>query len=322
MFQTNSKTHGFLMRYGAIAATAALIVSAGGWIFSRPLPSSIPSMPPSMPGAGPCRSCAALQRVPPHAAPAAPAQPAPARSATVAHSTTTAPTPAVALGPVMLPAQPAPAGLRRGFALRAIASSPTPAVYGDQPVWTALASETEAAATGSWSTAIPAALRSIAPSSGLVQTQLTASIRVATAGAHVLILSVSGGPAKAALTIDGQAIPLAQITRTCSAFTGCPQNPSTGAGSVMLAAGLHVLTLTATTAVGDEAATLDVYMRGPTAAMPVAIVPWAVPAGTGGSTAAVPEMAPTTPHCWRPSKSPSPAGATSLPPCATAGVAP
>ena len=203
---------------------------------------------------------------------------APARPATIARATS-APSTAVALGPVMLPAQPAPAGLHQGYAQRSIASSPAPATYGDQPIWTQLAATVEPSATGSWSTAIPAALRAIAPSSGLVQTQITAYVRVATAGAHTLILSVSGGPAKAALAIDGQAAPLAQIARACNAFSGCPQANTTGAGSVTLAAGLHVLTVSAQDAVGDPAATLDVYMRGPGAAMPTAIQPMAVPAG-------------------------------------------
>ena len=224
----------------------------------------------------------AAKPLPTHVAPVHPAPTAPAHPATVAHATTTAPAPvAAALGPVEveLPAQPAPAGLRQGFALRAIATSPAPAAYGDQPIWTPLAATTEPAQTGSWSTAIPAALRAIGPSAGLVQTQLTAYVRIATAGPHVLILSVSGGPAKAALTVDGQAAPLAQITRTCSAFTGCPQNPSTAAGSVNLAVGVHVVTVTAQTAAGDPPATMDVYVRGPGAAMPVAIAPWAVPAG-------------------------------------------
>ena len=230
----------------------------------------------------------AAKSAPTHAAPARPAPTAPAHPVTVAHATTApAPTPAVALGPVMLPAQPSPQGLRQGYAVRAIASAPVPVTYGDQPQWTPLASEVEPAPTGSWSTAVPQALRSIAPSTGLVQTTITADIRIATADAHVFILSVSGGPAKASLTVDGQAVPLALITRVCSAFTGCPQDPTTGAGSATLAQGLHVLTVTAQTsvgAVGDPAATLDIYMRGPSAAMPTAIQPWAVPAGTGGST--------------------------------------
>ena len=246
----NSHTHNFLLHYGAIAGGVILLVSAAGWIFSRPLP-PLPATHPA---------------------------PAPAHPATIARATS-APTPAVALGPVMLPAQPAPQGLRQGFAQRAIASSPTPAAYGDLPVWTALAATTEPSATGSWSTTIPAVLRAIAPSAGLMRTRLTAYVRVANAGAHVFILSVGGGPAKAALTVDGQAVPLAQIARACAAFTGCPQNPSTGAGSVNLAVGVHVVTITATTAVGDQAATLDVYERGPGSAMPTAIVPWAVPAG-------------------------------------------
>ncbi len=255
-----SHTHNFLLHYGSIAAAGVLIMAAIGWVFSG---SHEPPLPATYPA-------------PAHVAPVHPA--APARPATVARATS-APTPAVALGSVMLPAQPAPAGLRQGYAQRAIASSPAPATFGDQPQWTALATTVEPSATGSWSTSIPAALRAIAPSSGLTQTTLTAYVRVAHAGAHVLILSVSGGPTKAALVIDGQAAPLAQIARTCSAFGGCPQAPTTSAGSVALATGMHVLTLTTQTAVGDAPATLDIYMRGPGSAMPTAIVPWAVPAG-------------------------------------------
>jgi|GEM_PF-3467631 hypothetical protein len=265
----NSHTHNFLLHYGAIAAGGVLLMAAIGWVFSShqvPLPAAHPA----------------------HAAPAAQAHAAPTHPATVARTTTTAvaPTPAVAPGPVMLPAQPSPAGLRQGYAVRAIASSPAPATYGDQPVWTQLAAAAEPSATGSWSTSIPASLRAIAPSAGLVQTQLTAYVRVLNSGQHVLILSVSGGPAKAALTIDGQAAPLALLARTCGVFTGCPQAPTTSAGSVTLAVGLHVLIVTTQTSVGDQAANLDIYMRGPGAAMPMAIVPWAVPAAAGATTTA------------------------------------
>lgn len=301
----NSHTHNFLLHYGGIAAGAVLLMAAIGWVFSShqvPLPAAHPA--------------------PAHAAPAAPAHAAPTHPATVARTTTTAvaPTPAVALGPVELPAQPSPAGLRQGYAVRAIASSPAPATYGDQPVWTQLAAAAEPSATGSWSTSIPASLRAIAPSAGLVQTQLTAYVRVLNSGQHVLILSVSGGPAKAALTIDGQAAPLASVARTCSAFGGCPQNPTTSAGSVTLAVGLHVLTLTAQTSVGDQAATMDAYMRGPGAAMPVAIVPWASPAGVAGTTTAAATPQKGAPSCWRPGM--PLAEATRLPPCAQPGGAP
>lgn len=298
----NSHTHNFLLHYGGIAAVAVLLMAAIGTVFS--------SHQPPLPAAKPASARAVVVS-------AHPAPTTPAHSATTA----TAPMPAVALGPVELPAQPAPAGLRQGFALRAIASSPLPATYGDQPQWTALATVAEPSATGSWSTGVPQALRSIAPSSGLIQTTITGYIRIAHDGPHVLILSVSGGPAKAELTIDGQAAQLASVVRTCSAFTGCPQNPSTSAGSVNLAVGLHVWTLTAQASVGDAPAMMDIYMRGPGDSMPVAVTPWAVSAGAGGSATTPAPKAPT-PHCWRPSKTPSPAGATSLPPCATAGVAP
>ena len=256
----NSHTHNFLLRYGGIAAAAVFGVAAVSAFLSSPTPPPLPAT---------------------HPAPARVA--APVHPAAIARATS-APTPAVALGPVMLPAQPVPQGLRQGFALRAIASSPLPATYGDQPIWTQLAATVEPSATGSWSTSIPTALRAIAPSAGLVRTRLTAYVRVANAGPHVLILSVSGGPAKAALTVDGQAAPLAQSVRACNAFSGCPQAPTTGAGSATLAAGLHVLTLTAQDAVGDPPATLDVYARGPSASLPEAIVPLAVPAGTSGNT--------------------------------------
>lgn len=294
-----SHSHNFLLHYGGIAAGAILIVSAAGWIFSRPLP--------QLPATHPAPAHVAQT----HAAPTHPAS--------IAHATTAVvPTPA-ALGPVELPAQPAPAGLRQGYALRAIASSPTPAVYGDTPQWTPLATAAEPAPIGSWSTAVPAALRAIAPSAGLVQTRLTAYVHVQNSGAHVFILSVSGGPAKAALTIDGQAAPLAAVTRTCGVFTGCSQNATTSAGSATLAKGLHVLVLTAQTAVGDQAATLDVYERGPTAAMPTAIQPWGVPAGAAGTTTAAATPQKGAP-CWRPSM--PLAEVTSLPPCAQPGGAP
>lgn len=263
MFNTNSKTHGFMMRYGGVAAVVVLGIAGFAWV----------SHPPALaPEPQPAPKPAAVHTAQAHTA-------APAHPATIAPATS-APAPTVALGPVMLPAQPAPAGVARGYAQRAIASSPAPAVYGDRPQWTPLATAAEPAPTGSWSTAVPAALRAIGPSTGLVQTQITAYIRVQQAGAHTLVLSANSGPVRASLTIDGQAQPLAIIARTCSAFTGCPATPTTSAGSVALAAGLHQILVTAQTAVGDAPAVLDVYARGPGASMPVAITPWAVHATT------------------------------------------
>lgn len=264
-----SHTHNFLLHYGGGAALVVFGVAIVGAFLSEPTPPPLPAAHPA-----PARVVA-------------PVHPA----ATIAHATTV-PAPAVALGPFMLPAQPAPTGLRQGYATRAVASSPLPATYGDQPQFTALATTTEPTPTGSWSTAIPAALRAIAPSAGLVQTTITAYAHVATAGPHVLILSVSGGPAKAALTVDGQAAPLTLITRACNAFSGCPQADTTGAGSVNLAAGLHIVTVIATTTVGDPPATFDVYARGPATAMPEAIVPWAVPRPSFGGAPSTPKVLP------------------------------
>lgn len=265
MFHTNSKTHSFLMSYGGIAAVAVIAVAAMGWITHLPTPSEPAPNPAPAPAVHPVAIAA------------------PAHTTTVAPATS-APAPTVsAIGPVLLPAQPEPAGLTRGYVARSIASSQQPAV-GDRPVWTPLASEAEASPTASWSTAIPAAMRSIAPSSGIVRTRLVAFVRVATAGAHTIILSVSNGPARASVTIDGQAQPLATIARACSAFTGCPAAPTTDAGAAQLAAGLHTITLTATSAVSDPPTVLDVYSRGPGASMPVAIVPWAVHATAADTT--------------------------------------
>lgn len=262
-----SHTHNFLI--GAIALGAVAVIGAS-MLFGA-LQSLLAPLPAAKPAPAPV---------------AAPARHAPIAPAHPAHTATAAaPAPApVALGPVMLPAQPAPAGVRQGYAQRAIASAPIPATYGDAPQWVALATTVESSPTGSWSTAVPQALGAIAPSSGLIQTTVTADVRIAHDGLHVLILSVAGGPAKASLTVDGQAAALASVTRTCSAFTGCPQDPTTAAGSVTLAKGLHVVSLTAQDAVGDPAATLDIYMRGPGAAMPMAITPWAVPADAAANS--------------------------------------
>lgn len=267
---SSSHTHNFLMNYAGVAAVGVLIAAAVGWGLS-------PTFSPApLPAAKPVYVAVA----PAHHAPTVPAR---ARSA----SATVAPMPTVALGPVELPAQPEPVGLRQGEALRSIASSPAPVDHGDQPDWTALAAIAEPSPTASWSTSIPKALRAIAPSSGLLQTQITAYLRIATAGPHVFILSGSSGPVRAILTLDGQAVPLAEITRVCGVFGGCPQASSTGAGGATLAVGLHVVTITAQTLVGAQAGTLNVYERGPAAAMPTAIVPWAVPAGGGGNTTTV-----------------------------------
>lgn len=195
---------------------------------------------------------------------------------TAAPAATTAPassTEAPAVGPVLLPAQPAPAGLQPGRVIRSIAAAA--AVTGAaQPDWTALATAGERSTTSSWSTASPRRMAAIAPSTGLLRTRLTGWIQFAHSGTHMLILAVADGPARAALTLDGQPQALEQVDRPCNAWTAaCPLAPTNAAASIGLATGWHEIEVTAVTDVGAHPAIISLYARGPLASMPAALIP-------------------------------------------------
>jgi hypothetical protein len=180
----------------------------------------------------------------------------------------------------LLPAQPAPAGLQSGRVLRELAVSPS--VPGSV-TWTRIATDAEVSSTSSWSTAIPRALRSIMSSSGLLRTRWTSWVQINRAGAHVLILSLSSGAARAAIMLDGQPQALVQVDRACNAWTAaCPPAPSNAAASAGLAAGWHEIEVTAVTQIGAEPAIVSLYARGPRASMPAALIPSAPRAAAVG----------------------------------------
>ena len=204
---------------------------------------------------------------PAHTAPAPAGAPAPAHASTMT----------VPSGPITLPAQPAPAGLIPGHAQIALASAPD-----QQAPWTDLGAATVTAPTASLTTTAPRALAAIAPSSGIVRFRWRGWFNAPVAGTYTMAASISGGGVgDLALRVDGIASPVLSMRRNCGLWGDCPATPTTGAGSVALAAGWHEVEATIKTDAGSKA-DITIYMRAPDAASPVVLVPsW--PAGAGGA---------------------------------------
>jgi hypothetical protein len=205
----------------------------------------------------------------PHATPATPAP----SGAAPAHASTMA----VPSGPVTLPAQPVPPGLIPGHAQIALASAPD-----QQAPWTSLGAAVVIAPTASLTTSAPRALSPVAPSTGIVRFRWRGWIDAPAAGTYTLAVSISGGVVGALdLRIDGIASPVLSMRRLCGLWGNCPTTPTTGAGSVALAAGWHEVVVTIKTDAGSKS-DITLYMRAPGAGSPVVLVPsW--PTGKGGA---------------------------------------
>ena len=207
----------------------------------------------------------------PAPAPAHHATPAPAGAAPAHASTMVVPS-----GPITLPPQPAPAGLIPGHAQIALASAPN-----QQALWTDLGAAVVTAPTASLTTTAPRALAAIAPSSGIVRYRWRGWIQAPTAGNYTLAASISGGVVgDLALRVDGIASPVVSMVRLCNLMGDCPATATTGAGSVVLAAGWHEVVATIKTDAGSQA-DITIYMRAPGAGTPVVLAPsW--PAAAAG----------------------------------------
>ena len=201
-----------------------------------------------------------------HVAPA-PAGASPARASTMI----------LPSGPITLPPQPAPPGLIPGHAQISLASAPS-----QQSPWTDLGAATVSAPTASLTTVAPKALSAVAPSSGIMRLRWRGWIQAPAAGTYTLAASISGGAVGALdLRVDGIASPILSMSRNCGLWGDCPTTPTTGAGSVALAAGWHEVAVTIKTDAGSKA-DITLYMRAPGADAPVVLVP-AWPAAAGGA---------------------------------------
>ncbi len=256
MFKTNGRHSLHLVRYAAISIAVLLAFS---WIVGFFQHATTPAPAPA----------------PAHAPASAPAQAqpqaGPARAATMA----------LPAGPVILPAQPAPAGLLPRHAEIALAT----AVNQTGP-WTDLGSAIARAPTASLSTVAPAALAAVAPSSGAVRYTYRAWINAPQPGTYTVAASISGAAANVSLRVDGLADPVLHAARDCGLWGECPTTATTGAGSVALAAGWHEIDATVSTYAG---ATADVtlYMRAPGSSAPAVLVP-AWPSASAAAAGAAP----------------------------------
>ena len=246
MFKNTSGRHSLhIVRYAAITIFAMLGISyVVGFFQHHSTPTSTP---------------APVQ----HATPAG--APAPAHASTMA----------LPAGPVTLPPQPAPAGLMPGHAQIALASAPN-----QQAPWTDLGAAVVTAPTASLVTVAPRALAAVAPSSGIMRLRWRGWIDAPTAGTYTLASSISGGGVGAlTLRVDGVTDPVLSMRRSCGLWGDCPSTPTTGAGSVALAAGWHEVEATIKTDAGSKA-DLTIYMRAPGSGTPVVLMPsWPVSAG-------------------------------------------
>ncbi len=202
-----------------------------------------------------------------HATPTtpAPAHVAPAPTgAAPAHASTMA----LPAGPITLPPQPAPAGLMPGHAQIAIASAPN-----QQAPWTDLGAATVASPTASLVTTAPKALSAVAPSSGIMRLRWRGWIDAPAAGTYTLAASINGGGVGALdLRVDGVTDPVLSMRRNCGLWGDCPSTPTTGAGSVALAAGWHEVAVTIKVDAGSKA-DVTLYMRAPGADAPTVLMP-------------------------------------------------
>ena len=205
---------------------------------------------------------------------------APAKTSTVLATAVPTPPASAAITPasLMLPAQPEPATLVRGTSTRTLSAAPASANFTEAlPTdWTSVATVTEQTPTASWSTAPGKALQALDPSNGFVSNTWTAWLRTANDGAHTLVLRLTQGPARSTtVTIDSGASPV--ITATRSGCSGDCGQATTTIATATLEAGWHQVTIQVIQKATDVATAADLYMRGPSDAMPVAIVPY-VPA--------------------------------------------
>ena len=237
--KTNGRHSLHIVRYAAITIFIMLGLSwvVGFFQHHAPAPASTPT--------------------PAHVAPA-PAGAAPAHASTMT----------LPAGPITLPPQPAPAGLIPGHAQIALASAPS-----QQAPWTDLGAATVAAPTASLTTIAPKALSAVAPSSGIVRFRWRGWIDAPTAGTYTLAASISGGGVGALdLRVDGVTSPVLSMRRSCGLWGDCPTTPTTGAGSVALAAGWHQVVATIKTDAGSKA-DITLYMRSPGSDAPTVLMP-------------------------------------------------
>ena len=213
-----------------------------------------------------------------HATPTTPATPA---HATPAHAGAASParasTMTVPSGPITLPPQPMPPGLIPGHAQISLASAPN-----QQSPWTSLGAAVVTAPTASLTTTAPRALSAVAPTSGIMRLRWRGWIQAPTAGTYTLAARIDGGGVgNLALRVDGVASPILSMSRNCGLWGDCPSTPTTGAGSVALAAGWHQIEATIKVDAGSKS-DITLYMRAPNADAPVVLVPsW--PIGKAGA---------------------------------------
>lgn len=206
----------------------------------------------------------------PHPAALAAAHPASAKTAAAAA--------ALPVGPITLPAQPAPANLAARHAQIGIASVPS-----DGGQWVTVGAVAVSAPTASFTTKAPAALSAVAPSDGDEGITWRGWFQAPRAGTYTIAAQVAGAQMEPlTVTVDGIAPPIIKMQRTCGLFGTCPAAPTTAAGVVALAKGWHEITARGTVAAAAPCS-VTLYMRAPGSDAPTAIVPaWPLSNGKAG----------------------------------------
>jgi len=180
--------------------------------------------------------------------------------------------------PVLLPGQPEPAGIQRGFTEHRLAGR-------SGLSWTLVASEALSTPTASFSTRPSPTLQSITPTSGQIRDGWIAWFQVDNDGNYSIGARMEAGPANPVkVFIDGQDIPAIQTTRTCGGFMPC-DGADTALAGVALAKGWHEVTVDVTTHARDEPIAVSLNIRAPADSMPVAMVPYSLPPKAGKAVA-------------------------------------
>ncbi|MFK4448476.1 hypothetical protein ABH944_008556 [Caballeronia udeis] len=204
-------------------------------------------------------------------------QPVPQATAQAAGSANPASGPNAALGDVILPGQPEPAGLTpraMQFSLESQA----------QNAWSSVGSIVEQASVASFTTQAPPALAATAPTDGMLRNTWTFWFKLDKDQKTTFVYHVAGNaPVSATVAIDDSQDPLLSAKLNVL-MVGNRADPVTIAGSLGLGAGWHKAVVAMQHEVfgnfPNATATAILYMHGPGEGVPVAVVPAAASSST------------------------------------------
>jgi hypothetical protein len=189
--------------------------------------------------------------------------------------------PGLALASALLPSLPAPPGtLQSAWQVQAFT---LPAQGQATAPPTLLGAVTQQGATASMAAVIPVQLASYITAGTPARLTYSLYFQAARAGQYLLAVRLAGkASASLSAALDSRADTLLDVSRAFNPYWPDKSPAQASSATVNLAAGLHRLDITVdckATQAPDQAATVDLYIKSATAAMPSAMVPlWPVSA--------------------------------------------